>query len=254
MKNSICIPAFFRGRSFENAVRCIAHYGYRAAELWGWQDLDPAEGREILEENQVDLITMCTTEFRMTDAAFRNAWLEGLELSCEAGKVLGTKLLITQVGPDTGAPRETQHENIVETLKLAGPVLEKAGLTLVIEPLNTLFDHPGYYLTTSAEGAKIVREAGHPRVRMLFDIYHQQIMEGNLIPNITAYLDCIAHFHAAGHPGRHELESGENDYRRIFSAIEALGYQGHIGLEYFPEKAPEQSLMDFRRHYLEPSC
>ena len=250
MDYSICIPAFFRNRSFEDSVRCIAHYGFHAAELWGWQDLDLERARDVLLENQVQLITMCTTEFRMTDEQFRSAWLRGLEASCKAGEKLGTKLLITQVGPDTGAPREKQHENIVETLKQAVPILDSCGLTLVIEPLNTLFDHPGYYLTSSNEGAEIIREVGHLKVRMLFDIYHQQIMEGNLIPNITKNLDCISHFHAAGHPGRHELESGENDYRYIFRAIEALGYRGYTGLEYFPEKAPEQSLLDFRKDYL----
>ena len=250
MEYSICIPAFFRDRSFDAAVRCIAQYGFHAAELWGWQDLNLDRSREVLLENQVHLVTMCTTEFRMTDAQYRDAWLQGLEESCIAGVKLGTRLLITQVGLDTGAPRERQHANIVETLRMAGPILDAHGLTLVIEPLNTLFDHPGYYLTTSGEGAEIIREVGLPHVRMLFDIYHQQIMEGNLIPNITKYIDCIAHFHAAGHPGRHELESGENDYRRIFSAIKDLGYTGDIGLEYFPEKTPEQSLLDFRKDYL----
>ena len=250
MEYSICIPAFFRNRSFENAVRCISHYGFNAAELWGWQDLDLDRSRDVLIENQVQLVTMCTTEFRMTDEKYRDAWLKGLEDSCKAGVKLGTKLLITQVGPDTGEPREKQHDHIVETLKKAGPILTGYGLTLVIEPLNTFFDHPGYYLTSSSEGAEIIREAGHPNVRMLFDIYHQQIMEGNLIPNITKNLDCIAHFHAAGHPGRHELQSGENDYRYIFRAIKDLGYQGCIGLEYFPEKAAEQSLLDFRKDYL----
>ena len=250
MKNSICIPAFFRGRSFEDSVRCIAHYGFHAAELWDWQDLDLQKSREALQENRVELVTMCTTEFRMTDPAFRSAWLQGLQRSCEAGAVLGTKLLITQVGPDTGEDRKKQHDSIVEALVQAGPVLEAYGLTLVIEPLNTLFDHPGYYLTSSKEGAEIVREAGQPRVRMLFDIYHQQIMEGNLIPDITEELDSIAHFHAAGHPGRHELESGEINYHRIFREIDRLGFTGYVGLEYFPEMAPEQSLMDFRRQYL----
>ena len=75
-------------------------------------------------------------------------------------------------------------------------------------------------------------------------------MEGNLIPDITEELDCIAHFHAAGHPGRHELESGEINYHRIFREIDRLGFTGYVGLEYFPQMAPEQSLMDFRRYYL----
>ena len=74
----------------------------------------------------------------------------------------------------------------------------------MIEPLNTLFNHPGYYLWSAVEGFDIIREVDHPLVKVVYDIYHQQIMEGNIIPNITQNLDCIAHLHSAGHPGRHE--------------------------------------------------
>lgn len=250
MKNSICIPSFFKGRSFGDAVRCIAHYGFHAAELWGWQDLDLSESREILTENHVTLAAMCTTEFRMTDAKYRKDWLMGLEKSVKAAEKLSALMLISQVGPDTGEAREAQHENIVRCLTEAGEILEGSGVTLLIEPLNTYVDHPGYYLTSAQEGAEIVREAGRKEVRLLFDIYHQQIMEGNLIPNITSCIDVIGHFHAAGHPGRHELEQGETDYRNVFAAIGRLPYEGYIGLEYFPEKAPEESLLDFRKHYL----
>ena len=252
MKYSICIPALFGGRTFREAVRCIAHYGFDTAEIWDWTGLDIPEAQEVLAENSVSLAGMCTTEFRLTDGAYRDAYLKGVEESCEAGKKLGIRFLISQAGPDTGAPREEQHENIVKTLELAGPVASSYGLSLLIEPLNTYFDHPGYYLTTSGEGAAIVRETGCTGIRMLFDIYHQQIMEGNLIPNIKENLDVIAHFHAAGHPGRHELSSGEVDYRRVFRAIRELGYKDYIGLEYFPELPPEQSLTEFRREYITP--
>ena len=89
----------------------------------------------------------------------------------------------------------------------------------------------------------------HPLVKMVFDIYHQQIMEGNIIPNITGNLDCIAHLHAAGHPGRNELQSGENDYNVIFAAVDRAGYTGACGLEYTPLMPPEESLAEALRRY-----
>ena len=249
MKYSICIPALFGGRTFREAVRCIAHYGFDTAEIWDWTGLDIPEAQEVLAENSVSLAGMCTTEFRLTDGAYRDAYLKGVEESCEAGKKLGIRFLISQVGPDTGAPREEQHENIVKTLELAGPVASSYGLSLLIEPLNTYVNHPGYYLWSGMEGLDIIREVDHPLVRLIFDIYHQQVMEGNIIPNITNNLDLIAHLHSAGHPGRHELQFGENDYRVIFDAADKAGYKGACGLEYGPLMEPEESLKEAKRLY-----
>ena len=192
---------------------------------------------------------MCTTEFRMTDPQFRTAWLDGLKESCAAAKKVGASRLITQVGPDTGAERAKQHEAIVETLRLAKPILEDSGVTIMIEPLNTLVNHVGYYLWSAVEGFEIIREVAHPLVKVVYDIYHQQVMEGNIIPNVTKNLDCIAHLHSAGHPGRHELQYGENDYKNIFAAIDKAGYTGACGLEYGPLLPAEESLKEAKRIY-----
>ena len=120
----------------------------------------------------------------------------------------------------------------------------------MIEPLNILVDHKGYFLWSSREAFDIIREVNHPLVKVVYDIYHQQIMEGNIIPSITQNLDCIAHLHSAGHPGRHELQLGENDYRVIFAAADQAGYQGACGLEYTPTMDSCESLREFRRLYL----
>lgn len=117
------------------------------------------------------------------------------------------------------------------------------------EPLNTYVNHPGYYLWSSAEGFDIIREVGHPNVKIIYDIYHQQIMEGNIIPNVVNNLDLIAHLHSAGHPGRHELQYGETDYRVVFDAIDKAGYKGACGLEYNPLMNPDESLIKARELY-----
>lgn len=249
MRLCVPIPCFFGQMDFAEAIRRVRALGFDAAETYNWKELDAESVRRACAENGVELLSMCTTEFRMTDEAFRSAWLDGLRESCAAARALGVKRLITQVGPDTGAPREKQHENIVETLRQAAAILEDSGVTVMLEPLNTLVDHKGYYLWSAVEGFEIIREVNHPLVKMVFDIYHQQIMEGNIIPNITGNLDCIVHLHAAGHPGRNELQSGENDYNVIFAAVDRAGYTGACGLEYTPLMPPEESLAEALRRY-----
>ena len=234
---------------FCEGLRRVKALGYDAAETYNWKGLDFDAVRRTCEETGVELLSMCTSEFRMTDPTFRQAWLDGLEESCQAANRMGVKRLITQVGQDTGAPREQQHAAIVETLNLARPILEKSGVTIMLEPLNTLVNHPGYYLWSAVEGFEIIREVNHPLVKLVYDIYHQQVMEGNIIPNITKNLDCIAHLHSAGHPGRNELQYGENDYKVIFAAVDKAGYTGACGLEYRPLMDPEESLREAMRLY-----
>ena len=249
MRLCVPIPCFFPKTDFCEAIRTVGSLGFDAAETYEWRGLDLLRVADTCRETGVELLSMCTTEFRMTDPAFRREWLEGLRESCAAAKKVGASRLITQVGPDTGAERAFQHEAIAETLRRAVPILEDSGVTVMIEPLNTAVDHPGYYLRSSAEAFEIIREVNHPLVKVVYDIYHQQVSEGNIIPSITKNLDCIAHLHSAGHPGRIELQLGENDYGVIFRAVDRSGYTGACGLEYRPTMEPSRSLAEARRLY-----
>ena len=234
---------------FCDAVKTVKKLGFDAVETYNWRNLDLDKVRETCQETGVELLSMCTTEFNMTDPQRRKAWLDGLAISCEAANRVGAKKLITQVGQDTGAERQVQHDSIVAALTEAKPILESTGVTIMIEPLNTYVNHPGYYLWSSAEAFEIIRQVDNPFVKVVYDIYHQQVMEGNIIPSVTGNLDCIAHLHSAGHPGRHELQYGENDYKVIFAAVDKAGYQGACGLEYNPLMPPEESLKEFLRIY-----
>ena len=248
----ICIPVscFFGKMDFCEAIAKIAQLGFDAAETYNWKSLDLDAVRNACEQSGVDLLSMCTTEFNMTNPAKREDWLNGLKESCAAAKRVGASKLITQVGADTGEERARQHDSIVAALKQAKPILEDSGVTIMIEPLNIYVNHPGYYLWSSREAFEIIHEVDHPLVKVVYDIYHQQVMEGNIIPSITQNLDCIAHLHSAGHPGRHELQFGENDYKVIFAAVDKAGYTGACGLEYGPTMDSVESLKEFRRIYL----
>lgn len=250
MKFDIPVPCFFGGDDFCEAIKKIGRLGFNAAETYDWKSLEPEKVRAACSESGVELISMCTSFFNMTEPEAAETWLDALKESCRAAKKLGVGRLITQVGADTGKERAFQHESIVKNLKAAESVLEYYGITLMIEPLNTLVDHKGYYLTSSAEAFDIIREAGGRFSKVVFDIYHQQISEGNIIPNIVNNLELIAHLHCAGHPGRHDLQLGENDYNVIFAAVDKAGYDGFCGLEYSPVGTAEESLEAFKRIYM----
>ena len=249
MRLCVPIPCFFKNVDFCEAIKTVASLGYDAIETYRWQGLDLDKVKSTLDETGVELLSMCTTEFRMTTPEHRQLWLDGLKESCIAANKLGVKKLITQVGQDTGAPREEQRASIVAALNAAKPILEEYGVTIMPEPLNTYVNHPGYYLWSSIEAFDIIREVDHPNVKLIYDIYHQQVMEGNIIPSVTKNLDLIAHLHSAGHPGRHELQYGENDYNVIFDAIDKAGYTGACGLEYSPLMDPIESLKVAKEKY-----
>lgn len=242
MRLCVPIPCFFPNIPFEDAVRRASAMGFDAVETYAWRELDADRVKAACEECGTEFVSMCTTEFRMTTPEHRRLWLEGLRESCEGAVKLGVKRLITQVGQDTGEERALQHKSIVDALVAAKPILETYGVTVMMEPLNPLVDHVGYYLTHSGEAFDIVHEVDNPFVKIVYDIYHQQVTEGNIIPSVTNNLDCIAHLHSAGHPGRHELQFGESDYKVIFAAIDKAGYTGACGLEYGPTMDREESL------------
>lgn len=249
MRPCVVLPCFFPRMPFEDAVRAIDRLGYRALEIYDWRQLNFDSAKRVLEETGAELLSMCTTEFRLTNPALSGAYITALEASCAAAVRLGAKMLITQVGADTGEAHARQRDAIVSTLKKARGVLEDSGVTLMIEPLNTLYDHKGYFLSSSKEAFDIVREVGSPFVKVVFDIYHQQVTEGNVINNILENMDWIAHLHAAGNPGRTDLQLGENDYRVIFERIDKAGYTGACGLEYRPSYSAEESLIRAKERY-----
>ncbi len=159
---------------------------------------------------------------------------DSVALALDYASVLGVRQLHCLAGirpPEVD--HALAHATYVANLRFAARRLAKAGLTLLIEPLNT-FDMPGYFLNGSAQAAAIIAECGVDNLALQFDLYHMQRMEGALAESITRYLPLIAHMQVADTPGRHEPFSGEIDYAQLFPLIDRLGYQGWIGCEYHP--------------------
>jgi hydroxypyruvate isomerase len=231
---SVCIDALFRGWPQEEALEAVKAAGFKDYEFWGWWNRDLEGLYAKAQSLGLSCRTFCTPMVSLTDPAQRDSYLAGLKESIGVAKKFGVSFIISQVGSDTGARRSFQHKSVVAGLKAAAPLLEESGITLAIEPLNGRVDHIGTFLESSEEGFDLVRESGTGKVKLLFDMYHQQISEGDITTRILANLEDIIHFHAAGTPGRHELDGGELNYPAIFKTLDQKGYRGFTGLEYFP--------------------
>lgn len=246
MEYSVCTNAVFGGIPLPEAIRRTAAAGFRAFEFWSWWDQDMEAVARAQKETGLRAAGMCTRMVPLNVPELRGEYIQGLRESICVAEKLDSRTLISQVGQEVdGQTRQAQHDSIVEGLRRCAPVLEDAGITLVIEPLNALVNHKGYYLTRSAEAFEIIREVNSPNVKVLFDVYHQQITEGNLIDNLTQGAECIGHIHIAGNPGRHEpLDNSEVSYPVIINTLKRCGYDGAVGLEYFPLRNPEEGLRE----------
>lgn len=245
LRFSACIEMMYRELDFYDRFNAAEASGLAAAEFWGWSNKDLEKIKKVKKCINIPIAGMCVDSFNADNArGYRNgivysencdAFVECVKDSVKLAKELEIPNLIVTTGQERkDVSREEQHKNVVSALKEAAPIVERENVTLVLEPLNILVNHKGYYLATSTEGFEIIREVNSPNVKLLFDIYHQQITEGNLLNNILNNIDLIGHFHVADTNGRHEVGTGEINYKNIFNAIESTNYSGFVGLEYSP--------------------
>ena len=241
---SVCIEAIYRDAPFIERIEKVAAVGMKAFEFWGWGNKDIDAIKATKDECGLEVaIFGADVGGALVDPSNRDKLPEALKRSVEAAHKLDCKRMLVTTGNEIeGVRRGAQHQSIVDGLKVAAEIVEDGGITLCLEPLNVLVNHKGYYLYSSEEGFQIVDAVGSPNVGLLFDIYHQQITEGNLIANITASIDKITHFHVADVPGRHEPGTGEINYRNVFRSISETGYDGFVGLEFWPEGPDDDAL------------
>lgn len=167
---------------------------------------------------------------------------EGVGRAIEYARELKCPLVNCLVGlTPRNAPAEKVRSTLVANLHFAASALEKEGIRLLVEALNNK-DVPGFYLVHTADVLDLIKEVGHPNVFLQYDVYHMQIMEGNLMRTIQANLDKIAHIQIADNPGRNEPGTGEINYPNIFKTIDEIGYKGWIGCEYKPYGRTEDGL------------
>ena len=133
--------------------------------------------------------------------------------------------------------------NTAQGLCRVAQAAEDAGVTLAMELLNSKIDHPGYQCDCTAWGVQVCEQVGSPRVKLLYDIHHMQIMEGDLIRTIQTHHSQFCHYHTAGNPGRHDLDGAQEiNYPAVIAAVRATGYDGYVGHEFLPKGDPVKAL------------
>jgi hydroxypyruvate isomerase len=173
---------------------------------------------------------------------------ESVEKAIEYARYLKCPRLNCLSGIPADTPAEKSRRTLVENLRFAADALQQEGITLLVEALN-FRDVPGFYLATSRQAFDLLDEVNHPNLKFQYDIYHMQIMEGDLSRTVRENLSRIGHIQLADNPGRHEPGTGEINFPNLLRAIDEAGYDGWIGCEYFPTGLTEESL-DWVKPYL----
>lgn len=239
------------------ALATLVRHGYEAYEMFDWRNPQTLETFMTERKKYPQLTCACIIANKGVEARGcglvnpreRGGFMRELTASIEAARKVDSKRLVVLTGNELGGmPRAEQMANAVSLLREAAPIVERNGITAVVEVLNTYVDHAGYFLYYVRDAAEMIDRVGSPNVKILFDIYHVQIMEGNLIENIRMNIDRIGHFHIGDVPGRHQPGSGEINYRNVFRAIFDLGdrFQGYAALEYNPTIPTEENLRMMR--------
>lgn len=254
MELGLCIEMAFAKLPFEERIKRAAALGFKNVEMWFVDMSFKGEAEELAKiagENNVKITNTVigapdgSIGGGLTNPASRRQWLERTRFTLEFNKAAQIPATIVCTGNVVdGMTDEQMMQSVMDGLKATVELAENAGITLLLEPLNSTYDHPGYWLTSSDKSAEICRKLGSARMKMLYDCYHMQIMEGNLIKHIERNIDVIGHFHSAGVPGRNELYKGETNYPFVMSQIQKLGYKGIFGLEYMPSIDDDESLRE----------
>ena len=184
-------------------------------------------------------------ETGFNDRANHPRLLRELEATIPVAARLGVPNVIAMFGNRRGRSDREAIESCVAGLRAITPLAEEHGVTVCLELLNSKVDHPDYQGDHTTFGVEVVQTVGSPRVKLLYDIYHMQIMEGDVIRTIREHIGRIAHFHTGGVPGRHELDqTQELNYGAIARAIAETGFEGYVAHEFMPSRDPLTSLRE----------
>ena len=253
MKYSICIDTLYKEEDFERRIDKAAEDGFSYVEFWTWQNRD------------IDKIKLAASDPRIRIAGFSGddeysmiyedesaQYIEFLKRSILVAKNLCCDNLIIHsdaIMPDGSAkvrdiylsPVEKEG-NLKNLLSRISDIIESEEITLVLEPLNDIVDHKFYFLNSSEKAFEIIRDIGSNKIKVLFDIYHMQIMGGNILQTIERNLEFIGYIHIADVPGRHEPGTGELNYKNIIRQLGSMGFDGVIGFELEPLNSSQDAI------------
>jgi hydroxypyruvate isomerase len=224
-ENRGLIPGEFMG--------AIAAIGYQGVELL------PPEYFQLAKEHNLQIVTI-QGHYPLEIGLNKREHLDSIEVKLRERLVWAQAWqipnLIVFSGNRVGQSDEAGLAITIENLKRLMPLAETAGITLLLEVLNNKVDHPDYMCDTTAWGFEVCRQVSSPRLKLLYDIYHMQVMEGDIIETIRQNYEYIGHYHTAGVPGRADIdETQELNYSAIMEAIKQTGFTGYVGQEFLPK-------------------
>ncbi|NQT19062.1 MAG: TIM barrel protein [Planctomycetes bacterium] len=244
IKQSVCYPIMKTPKmSFDELFEAAAKIGYAAVEMWGRGD-DYEEVVALAKKNGLVMASMCGHGGALNNRAEHESILAQLRESIDLAAEHGIPGVICFSGNRLPHIDELQAiEATADGLRAAAPYAEKKGVNLNIELLNSKVDHPGYQCDHTAWGVAVCQRVGSPRAKLLYDIYHMQIMEGDVIRTIRQNIRYIGHFHTAGNPDRRDMDDDQElNYRGICRAIAGTGYEYYVGHEFKPKGDPIEAM------------
>ena len=246
MDLSACIEWQFAegNESLGDRVRAAKAAGLGHAEFHLWRDKDMAGLATALAETGVTLTGFCVDPRRsIVDPAQHEEMLQAVADTLAVAKTVGSPPLIVASGfTREGVSPEEHKAEAIKVLRRAADLAEAAGVTLVVEPLNDRVEHPGMYLVDTALALDIIAAVNSPRLKLLYDVYHSQVMGEDMTAVLAGRMQWVEHVQVADMPGRNEPGTGTIDWPRTIAGLRALGYTGAIGMEYRPTLPPEESL------------
>ena len=255
MKLSICAETVYPDMDIGDKIEAIGRHGIKAFELWTLDHDRPSLEKAIQYEGYQLLLFCGNRSQSLIDVNDRDGFVTEFRESIRDAKSLKCPYLAVltdrvdakgiPIPPDRPMSETEKFASVCEGYSQAIRLAEEADINLLIEPLNTMVDHPGYFLRHAAQAFDLIRALGSPRLKVLYDISHLQIMDGNIINNIESNLDMIAHIHVADVPGRHEPGTGEINYKNIARMLQANNFDGYVGLEAFPSGDSDDAIKVF---------
>jgi len=236
---SVMLWTVYRDLPFERRLEKVAEAGYHAVELVeefkGWSKEQFAAARRKKHDLGLEFDGTTGVWQPLADAGARDIFLKSLRDFIPTMRELECSRLIMQTGDAIpGLSRAEMHANCIETLKRGGDIAAENKIELLIENIDPE-ENPKYFLTSSAEGFEIARSVGNPHVKFLYDFFHEQIGQGNLIAKLEKNIDLVGLVHVADVPGRHEPGTGEINYSNIFRKLGELGYNRYVAMEFEPQ-------------------
>jgi hydroxypyruvate isomerase len=238
---------------FEDRFRLTRESGFEYVEFWSWKDKDIQKIKELCEMYGLKIASFSGDQaFSMVDENQKHDYIAFVQESIEIAKVLKCNHLVIHSNAlgengvvihhyDNLSYRQ-KNTVMFDVLKTLAPIAEETNVTLALEPLNTLVDHAGNFLASTRAAAELVELVNSPYIKILYDVYHMQIMEGNIINTLKAYIGAIGYIHIADVPGRHEPGTGEINYPNVFKTLEELNYDGIIGFELMPFRDSKEAV------------